>query len=725
MELRILHRIPGRLRLRIERLKSDEAFRDRLYCLLKDKEAVKSVRIAVSCASLRLEFDEAEFDALAFLQALSQNEVMLTDLPLGKEVKPVLRRSLVYKLANSLEFPSSLQLALAAAALASCFFPLGLTGRALLGLATLPVLARGIRTLYEDGKPGADLLDAGSVTLLNLRAAQGPGAIMLFLIALSEFIRDHAAERSSSMLKELLSLSQRSAWLVSGEEKKQIAADKLKAGDIIVVYTGESAAAEGIVESGHATVISAGQSAEKLPAEMEAGSRVGQDSIVLDGKLYLRCLGPRVVPAEQDRILERERKRLLYRTPYQRAALKNAYNIVMPMLFFSASAFALSRNINQALAIICFDLLSGIRIALPTLVLSYMYRAGKQGLLIKSGSALEELAKVDLVVFARTGVITSGESEVSRIMVLSDKYSENYLLERAAAVEYRYHHAAARAIYRQARLRQLRVPERKNSTLYPGRGISAEVEGSLVTIGNEALMQELAMDLSNAKNASEEISRSGDSLVYLALKNEVVAVICYKDKIRSEAGAALEALEKAGLKTFVFSSASRAVFSEDNENQTNDQLRLSPAQSFFELSPEDKADLVRDFQLKGLKVAFCGDDLSDALAMAQADIALAMSDSTELARYRADIIVTNNDLKQIPQAYMLAKDCMSHLKQNMLVVSLPNWLGLLLSVSNRVGPVGGAVLNNGSVILAALNGLSPAVPLQSSETESSKIEHKI
>ncbi|MBX9723242.1 MAG: HAD-IC family P-type ATPase, partial [Candidatus Obscuribacterales bacterium] len=209
--------------------------------------------------------------------------------------------------------------------------------------------------------------------------------------------------------------------------------------------------------------------------------------------------------------------------------------------------------------------------------------------------------------------------------------------------------------------------------------------------------------LEESKEVDRYIKARGDSVAYVAFDSRLVGMIAYHDSVRPEAAPALARLRQQGIREIIMTSGDAG---EPVERIANE---IGVERVFTQLSPEEKADLIRDYQLKGLKVAVVGDDVSDALAMAQADLAIAMNDSTDVCRYRADIIITDNDLAHLPIAVDLSRTAMRYLRQNMLVLSVPNWAGLLLSITNRIGPIRGTVLNNGSVIIAALNGLLPAM----------------
>lgn len=707
LEYEVLHSLPGRMRLRLPRLKSDVVFAERLQSYLYGLAGISSVRLSRDCGSLTLKFDDAFFSPNDALAELEEEQVLLNDSPLGEESRH-LQRNEIYRLANVLEVPPKMQLLLGALALAAGAFslPVALT-RGLLIISTIPIFGRGVRTAIEERRPPVEFLDGPAVLLLTMEGALLPAAFMSTLIAFGEFIRDVAATRSEAMLDELLSLSRSSAWLIKNEKRIKVTVEKVRIGDEVVVYTGERVPVSGTVTDGIATIIRSEATTDSLPIEVGPGDAIQAESIVLEGKIYVRCTSPRI-QVVMDRIMERERRRLLYRTQYQRNLLRRGYRIVAPIMFFAAIAFLLSRNINQALTIVCFDFVTGIRIALPTAVLSYMYSAGSTGVLIKTGAALEALSEIDVFIFARTGVISSGESEVIDVIPLNATMdhqggdaAKNEVLATAAAVEYRYHHPAARAIYRYAKKHQIPVAERANSQLYPGMGVAADLHGKRVIVGSRRLMKLQNISVDSAKEDDKRIRSRGDSVAYVSANNQIIGLIAYKDQNRPEAQRALAEMRLLGANELILTSGDVGeAVDETGKNIGVDRV-------FAQLTPEEKSDLVRDFQLRGKKVAVVGDDVSDALAMAQSDLSIAFNESADVAQYRADIIITDDDLMHLPRVLHMAKDARVFLRQNMLLVTIPNWLGLVLSLTNVIGPARATVLNNGSVILAALNGLRP------------------
>jgi len=696
----ILHQIQGRIRIRVPRLKRDQVFQDCFYSILQTTPGVRSIKIVDDCASAVITYDERQFSPEKVLSGLSDEQILLAEIPLGRDSSKRLRKNSIYKLANTLEAAPPVQFVLGLlSSLAAAFsLPSPLTG-GLLILSTLPIFGRGVRTLYEEGRPGVDFIDGASVVILTVETAYVPAGIMVLLIAVGEYIRDLAAKRGEQKLDELLSLSRSSAWLVRKDTRLRVAVEKISEGDSLVAYTGEQVPVNASVKQGSATIIPAGSGFDALPVEVGVGDEIKAESIILEGKLYLTCTAPRT-QIVLDRIMERERQRHLYRTSYQRVALKRAYSVLTPIMLFAAAAFLLSRNLNQALTIICFDFVTGIRIALPTAILAYMYKAGKDGVLIKTGAGLEQLATIDVIVFARTGVVTAGLSELSEVVPVAG-HSINELVAAAAAVEYRYHHPAARAIYRYAKQQKLTIAERRNSQLFPGLGVSADLDGRKIKVGSSRFMRQEHVSLDHVSGTVATMRARGDSVVYLAFEKELVGVFAYKDTVRTEAAEAFQQLRRLGISELIVTSGDAG---EAVESQVS---AIGIARVYSRLSPEEKADLVRDYQLRGKKVAVVGDDVSDALAMAQSDLAIAMSHSTDLARYRAEMIITDDDLLHLPKTIELARQAMAHLRQNMLFTGIPNWLGLLLSVTNAIGPLRGTMLNNGSVMLAAINDLRP------------------
>ncbi len=690
----IVHVSPGRLRVRVRRLRGDLFFSEALKWLLRSQQGVDEVRVNADCASLVINFEPNRFNPVQYLRGITETDLLTAEIPLEDKARKRLKKNSLYRAVQNLDvlMPPSVQASLGVLA-----FGCALAGapalicRWLLGAATVPVFNRALRILFDEHRLGPDALDGLSCIVLTVRGQFIPASCMVGLIGLGELIREFAARRFEKIMDHLQAMSGVSAWQVEGQKRTRIPLHEIPAGASLVVYTGETIPVDGIVTEGGGIVAT-----HACQRQVSPGSYVEDDSVLLEGKIYIEQAGrPSVKPTGLE---QRKRRRDLYRTRYQTVSLTRAYRVFAPVLAWAGLGFLLNRNVGHALTLICFDLVTGVRIAVPSVVLESMYRAGRKGILIKNGLALERLAEVDTVIFATSGTVTAGFADVTEVIPLA-QVSVADIIRQAAAAEHRYYHPAARAIWRQARKAALSVPERSGSLLIGGLGIIAEVDGRSVGVGSKRFMQMEGVDISNAEHPEFYVQSRGDSLAYVSIDGELAGVIAYRDPVRSNVPQVVKQLSKLGINDIVLASG-------DSIQATRKIASESGVSKFVaELTPGEKADLVRDYQLKGRCVAMVGDDVSDELALSQADLAVSMKESADVARYESHIVLMDDDLRQLPESIQIAKKAMNVAHDNVLLVSLPNILGLVLSLFNKIGPVHGALLNNGSVIIVSLLGL--------------------
>jgi cation transport ATPase len=329
-----------------------------------------------------------------------------------------------------------------------------------------------------------------------------------------------------------------------------------------------------------------------------------------------------------------------------------------------------------------------------------MYKAGTSGAVIRNASALERLAEVDVVIFARSGTLTELHPSVSKVHVI-----EGYTLEDvtrfAGAVEQRYNHLVAHAIYSYAQNKKIPVPDRISSSMVNGLGVRGDVEGHSVLVGSTRLMEMENIDMTLAEDFLEQCTTDGDSKACVAIDGKLAGVVGYQDPLRDDAPEVIAQLKQLGIKKVVVCSGS--------SQSAVDKLakKAGITDVYARQSAEDKVNLVRSFKREGFKVAVVGSDLNDAIALEQADVAITLGSGAEIARHRADVVLDAESLFGLVEAIKISREGMNLARQNLVMVSVPNWFGLALSVFGGAEAMSAALLNNGSVIIGVANGLRP------------------
>ena len=366
---------------------------------------------------------------------------------------------------------------------------------------------------------------------------------------------------------------------------------------------------------------------------------------------------------------------------------------MLPEILASALVFGATRQLQRVIAMLIFDFGTGLRVSIPTTVLTTMVAGARQGVLFKSGRAVEQLALADVVIFDKTGTLTSGEISVLGV-ISADSMLPNDVLRWAAAAEGHVPHPIARAIRRAARREGLDLPEPEWLSYRTGGGVEAVVEGRRLLIGDHRLLEAEGVWIPSA-HASHSLA------VHVAVDGTYAARIRLRDSLKTSAAGAVSRLRRIGVKRLWLASGDH----HSSVGAISRQLGLDGYSA--RLMPEDKVALVRRFREEGHRVAVVGDGINDAPAMAEANVSVAVPRGADLARETADIVLLTEDLDDLITAVTLARSAMGLVRQNIGLVAVPNSVGMLLATAGRLNPLVATMLNNGSTILAGLNGLRP------------------
>jgi Cu2+-exporting ATPase len=683
----IVHQLPGRVRLRVHKLRTDLDFAARVTQHLLEQSGIVAVRASSPNASLVVTYDAKRVTLVRIIAWLGTT----------KEAKGT-------AVAHAGAGPGKAAVVCGAIALgmAALGAPVALTSAVLL-VSAAPIAVRASRSLVADRRVTVDTLDFTAVSVLTLRGNVFAASLTACLIALGEYIRALTARRSRGSLFGLLATTGQEAWVVRGRFKERVPADSLVCGDTIVCYPGDSIHVDGVVLKGNALVDQKTLTGESTPILKQAGDAVYAATLVTDGKIYVR--------AERVGVATRAHQivRMLEDAPMQDTRITNyagkiADRLVVPTLVFAAGVYMVTGNVARAVSIIVFDFATGIRVSAPTTVMASLAKAVRSDVLIKSGRALERLAQMDALVFDKTGTLTVGTAHVMQIQALAAHATRDDVLRYAAAAEQRLSHPAAAAIVQAARARQIALPERNGSRYTMGMGIEAGVEGHCVLVGNPRFILSHGVTLSKSVTSLIDAgARKGASAALVALDGDLIGLISYADAPRPEAQRVIQQLRDRGVREIVMVTGDSLVVGRAVARHVGiDRVEA-------EALPDEKAAFVRRLQREGHVVGVMGDGINDSPALKYADVSISLKAGTDVARETADIVL-HGDLHGLPAAVDVARESMSLIRQNLALVVAPNTVGLVLAGTGLIGPIPSAALNNGSTVLAAINGLRPLLP---------------
>ncbi len=690
----VVHAISGRVRLRLPRLGRDAAFGPLLEAGLTAVPGVLSVRIAEGASSAVVEHDPRQVDVGAIARAAAA--VSAAPAPRGalraaRDARKARRASAVAR--------RPLYLSSAGMLLSLGGFASPLLAYPFIAATSAPILRRAWDSVVRQRKLNVDLLDSLAIASAVATGDAINAAGIIWLVTLGDHIRDLTQARARRAIRGLLGYQQDFAWVVRGDAKVQIPVAELAVGDVLVVYTGSVIPVDGMVTDGEGLVDQQTLTGESMPVLKGPGDRCFAATVIKDGKLYVRAerVGGDTTAASTARLIENAPA---LETRAQNYAEVVANRLVPPALACSAVVLAATRDLGRVSAILTIDFGTGPRVSAPTTVLASMNAAARRGILIKGGAYIEKLAKVSTVVFDKTGTLTSGVPEVTDFLV-HDALSEREAATLAAAVSARQTHPVSQAVLRLAEAWRLSIPDREESRYLVGRGVQARVSGKIVQLGSPRFIEELGIPCRAEAGAKRALEAAAKSLLFLAVDGQHVATLACRDAIRAESRATIRSLRERGIDDIVMLTG------DSREVARQVSLELGITRCFAEMLPEDKAEITRRLTQEGRTVAVVGDGINDSPALSYADIGISVSAGAEIARETAGVVLVEDDLSKLVEAIDISRAAMRIIHQNFSMILAVNAVAYALSIPGFLNPVAATLMNNGSAVLACVNGLRP------------------
>lgn len=539
-----------------------------------------------------------------------------------------------------------------------------------------------ILDIVKERKIGTELFITIAVVVSVLGKEYLAGAVVLMIILIAEYIASASTEKARSSIKELIGSVPKTAIVKKGNQELTVQIADLKIGDIIMVKTGEKIPVDGKVVAGDGSVNQAPITGESVPQEKKIGSEAFAGTILETGALDIE-----MTKAGQDtvfsRIISLVEDAESQQAPIEKFTDKVAAWLIPVVFIFVGTVYFFTRDIKLVIALLIFTSPAELGLATPLVTISAIARAAREGILIKGGLFLEELAKVTTIVFDKTGTLTVGSPIVNKVEVIDKTYSENQLVEFAATVDKRSSHPLAKAILNYADNLKLTYGEPTKFEVVNGRGVSANVDGAIVLLGNKLFMEESKIQ---ASNISEN---STDTLLYLSVNNKLAGVFYVADSIREGAKEMIAELRNSGIKNIVMLTGDNP----ETAKHVANQIGITDFRA--NLLPEDKINIIKELQKDGSKVAMVGDGINDAPALVQANIGIAMGAmGTEAAMEAADIVLMQDKLEKIAKTRAISKRAFRTIKENIFVgVGVVHITGITLVLLRIIGPVEAAAIH--------------------------------
>lgn len=548
-----------------------------------------------------------------------------------------------------------------------------------------------IEELIFERQIGIELLMSVAAITAAIMGEPLEGAMLVFLYSISEAAEGYTEEKTRAAIKALMNLAPKVALVRRNGRELEIPVEELVVGDVFIVKPGQSMATDGEVLVGTSSVNQAPVTGESVPVEKQLGDPVFAGSINGEGALEVRAtktfadntIARIITMVEEAQEKKGKSQRFIERFGARYSPIVLLIGIliaVIPSLLFSANWVTW---ITRATVFIVAAAPCALVISIPITLVASLGTGARNGVLIKGGVYVEELAKVKVVAMDKTGTLTRGEPEVTDVVLLrqdADRMttSKLELLAVAAGIERRSGHPLAQAIVRHAEQQQVQPADLNDFRSLTGAGASARLDGRTIYVGSPDLFQsKLGISLESSWEDINHLQSEGKTVVVLGDEQAPWGMIAIRDNIRPNAQKAIDAMHAAGAEKVVMLTG-------DNERTAQAIAReLGIDEVYADLKPEDKAIKVRDLTSRYGHVAMVGDGVNDAPALAEATVGVAMGAAgTDVALETADVALMADDLEKLAYALHLAKRNQSVVNQNLVLSAVV--IGALV-----VGAIGG------------------------------------
>ena len=516
--------------------------------------------------------------------------------------------------------------------------------------------------------------------------------VILTLVTLGKYFEARSKGQTSAAIQALIKLAPQEAQVLREGQEVTLPLDQVQVGDLVRVRPGQKIPVDGRVVEGQSWVDESMLTGESLPVAKKVGDQVVGASLNQQGSLIVETnkVGQDTTLAQIIHLVQAAQgskapiAQLADRVSAVFVPVVMTLALVAGLAWYliGGQSWAFALTISIAVLVIACPCALGL--ATPTAIMVGTGKGAEQGILIKSGTALEMAHQVDAVVLDKTGTLTQGQPQVTDVLPLTG-WTPDQLLALAAAAEVNSEHPLGQAIVAGARERELALPEVTDFQSLTGSGIQVRLDQATYYLGNRRLMQEQGLDLGQAEEQAAALAAGGKTPIYVANEHELLGLIAVADPLKATSPEAVRRLKAMGLQVIMLTG----------DNAKTAQALAAEAgidQVISDVLPADKAQVVADLQAKGLKVAMVGDGINDAPALAQADVGLAIGRGTDVAIESADMVLMGSDLISVATAIKLSQATIRNIKENLFWAFAYNVLGIPVAMG-VLHLFGGPLLN--------------------------------
>lgn len=517
-----------------------------------------------------------------------------------------------------------------------------------------------------------------------------------FIMQIGSLLEDLTVAKARAGIEKLVKLTPQTARVIRNDTESVIPASQVKIGDILRVLPGEGIAVDGIIISGQTSIDQAIMTGEPIPVDKTVGDEVSSGTVNRFGTFEMKA-----TKVGEDSSIQRMIN-LVQSADAGKAKIVGMADwwatwIVVIALTAATLTWAITGKIIRAVTILVVFCPCALVLATPTAIMAAIGNATKHSFLVREGDALERLSKVSKVTFDKTGTLTYGTPRVIAMKSLSNHYTEQDIYSLAASVEQFSEHPLGKAIvncYKQTTNNFILAAT--DFEIQLGRGVCAVVDGKHILAGNMEMMNEHRIACHLTSSIQEFLS-NGSTVTYIAADSELIGYLVLSDTIRKESITMLNALKKCGIQPVLLTG--------DNKNAANSIAKqLNIEEVYANCLPEDKLALIEKYQDSKQFVCMIGDGINDAPALKKAMVGIAMGGiGSDIAVDAADIVLVDDEVKELPHLISLSKRMMTTIKLNLCFSMGLNFLAIMLAITGILNPVVGALVHNAGSVLVIIN----------------------
>lgn len=679
--VKIVHQLPGRVRFKLNKLKMQPDCSGELHQYLLTLPGVLQVRLRPEIGSLILQYNPQKTD----IEQLSEQITQLD----WSVLSPTCDYETEYCGGDNL---------LNIAGLASTkLLPAAFAGWPALML-TAPTILTGLQAL-SNRTLTVEVLDALALSLSLARKDYSTAMLTQTLLTLGEYMEQQTTRNSDELLASLMHPKEGTVWVRRKRREVEINQHELLKGDLMLLGPGDIIPADGTIVKGLGLINQASMTGESVPVRRDVGAWVYSGTLIQEGNVVIKA---EKVGADSSTAHIRQFiiSALSQKSETQQTTQEMANRRILITLGVGALVFALTRDLTRLASVFLVDYSCALKLSTPIAFKSIMYRAANSGLLLKGGRVIEQLADVDTVVFDKTGTLTYGDMLVTEVISFdSDHVWAEDLLALAASIEEHSNHPLASAIVRAAKQHNLPHIHHGEVDYVIAHGMICSAGEDDLIIGSRHFLESHHHIDFTPYHAMISQYENNHHLLFISLNEQLSGMIALKDNLRDDAAEVIKQLRTLGIQKVVMLTGDKY----GKAMQLAEQIGIDDV--IAEADPEDKVEVVKQLQAQGHKVWFVGDGVNDAPVLTQADVGLAMQQSTELAQHAADAVLLYDDLAGLVVAKQLALEAMQLVNSNIRITEWVNSGIMLAAALGFLPPTASALLHNGTTLSVLLRSL--------------------